>query len=139
MKALRILEIHHVAVAVGDLAQARSLYLDVLGLEDRGSEAVPDQKVRVLFAGAGASKVECLEPLGPDSTVARFLEKRGPGLHHVAYRVADLDAALAELRRRGARLIDASPRPGAGGTRVAFLHPSATGGVLTELVEDPRA
>ena len=137
MNALGILGIHHVAVAVRDLAQARSLYVDLLGLADRGSEPVPSQKVRVLFAGAGGSEVECLEPLGPDSTVARFLERRGPGLHHLAYRVADLEAALAELKRRGTRLIDGAPRPGARGTRVAFLHPSATAGVLTELVEDP--
>jgi len=139
LSSLGILEIHHVAVAVRDLAQARSLYLGFLGLEDRGAEAVESQKVRVLFAGAGRSKVECLEPLGPDSTVARFLEKRGPGLHHVAWRVRDLEAALAELKRRGTRLVDEAPRPGARGTRVAFLHPSVTGGVLTELVEDPTA
>ncbi|HET6201166.1 MAG TPA: methylmalonyl-CoA epimerase [Planctomycetota bacterium] len=136
--ALGILEIHHVAVAVRDLAEARSLYVGLLGLEERGAGPVPSQKVRVLFAGAGRSEVECLEPLGPDSTVARFLEKRGPGLHHLAYRVADLAAALAELKRRGTRLIDGAPRPGARGTRVAFVHPSATGGVLTELVEDGR-
>ena len=136
MNDLGILDLHHVGIAVGDLAAARALYLEALGLEDAGSDRVESQGVRLFFARAGRGLVECLEPERPDSPLARFLERRGPGLHHIAYRVRDLVATLEELRRRGARLVDEKPRPGAHGTRIAFVHPSATGGVLTEFVED---
>ena len=134
---LGILEIHHVGVAVSDLAAARSFYLGEMGLKDAGAEVIESQGVRVFFAAAGGTEVECLEPTRPDSPLAKFLLRRGPGLHHLAWRVRDLEATLALLARRGVRLIDEKPRPGARGTRVAFVHPSATGGVLTEFVEDP--
>jgi methylmalonyl-CoA/ethylmalonyl-CoA epimerase len=100
---------------------------------------VADQKVRVLVLMAGEQRIELVEPTGPDSPVARFLERRGGGLHHLAWRVNDLERALSILKGRGVRLIDEQPRSGAHKTRIAFLHPAATGGVLMELVEDSSA
>lgn len=130
--------LHHVAIVVPSLAEARQVYVDVLGLRASTPEFVADQKVNVLVCHAGAQRIELVEPASADSPVSKFLEKRGPGLHHVAYRVANVADALARLRAAGLRLIDEHPRPGAHGTRIAFLHPSAAGGVLTELVEDPH-
>jgi len=130
--------LHHVAVVVPTLAEARRTYVEVLGMTAGEPEHVPDQKVNVLVCHAGSQRIELVEPAAPDSPVSRFLEKRGPGLHHLAYRVRDVARALERLRAAGLRLIDESPRPGAHGTRIAFLHPSATSGVLTELVEDPH-
>lgn len=132
--------LHHVAIVVADLEEARRIYVDTLGLTAGEVEHVADQKVDVLVCragGPGGQRIELVRPAAPDSPVSRFLEKRGGGLHHVAYRVADLEDALARLAAAGVRLIDRAPRPGAHGTRVAFLHPSAAEGVLTELVEDP--
>ena len=100
-------------------------------------EYVADQRVNVLVCHAGSQRIELVEPAADDSPVTKFLAKRGPGLHHLAYRVAHLEDALARLGAAGVRLIDTRPRPGAHGTRIAFVHPSATGGVLTELVEEP--
>lgn len=125
----------HVGIAVGDLAAATAFYRDVLGLEVGTSEDVASQQVRAHVVRAGAAAVELLEATAPGSAIARYLERRGPGLHHITFRVADLDEALARLRARGVRLIDEVPRPGAGGTRVAFVHPSAAHGVLVELAE----
>jgi methylmalonyl-CoA/ethylmalonyl-CoA epimerase len=131
-------DLHHVAIVVADLEQARRTYVDLLGLEaEPEPEHVADQKVNVLVCRAGGQRIELVAPASEDSPVSRFLERRGGGLHHLAYRVADLDAALERLGAAGVRLIDDHARPGAHGTRVAFLHPSATGGVLTELVEEP--
>lgn len=130
-------ELHHVAIAVHSIAEARPRYCEALGLAAAEVEHVADQKVNVLVVYAGAQRIELVEPAAPDSPIANFLAKRGPGLHHLAYRVDDLPRALARVRAAGLRLIDEAPRPGAHGTRVAFLHPSATGGVLTELVEMP--
>lgn len=131
--------LHHVAIVVPSLAEARKTYVDVLGMQAGEPEFVADQKVNVLVCFAGAQRIELVEPAAPDSPVSSFLAKRGPGLHHLAYRVASVERALAVLKRANLRLIDESPRPGAHGTRIAFLHPSATGGVLTELVEEPAA
>jgi len=132
-------ELHHVAIVVPSLAEARKTYVGVLGLAADGEvEHVPDQKVNVLVCHAGRQRIELVEPAAPDSPVSGFLAKRGGGLHHLAYRVDDVERALEALERAGLRLIDRAPRPGAHGTRVAFLHPSATGGVLTELVEMPE-
>lgn len=100
-----------------------------------GTEEVAEQKVRVAFLAVGESRIELLEPTAPDSPVARFLEKSGEGIHHIAYEVADLEQTLKDLRDRGVRLIDETPRRGAHNTRIAFLHPKATGGVLTELCQ----
>lgn len=128
--------LHHVAIAVESIAAARKVYEGVLGLRVSEVEHVADQKVNVLVVYAGSQRIELVEPAASDSPISKFLATRGPGLHHVAYAVADLDAALRQLKDAKLRLIDEHPRPGAHGTRIAFVHPSATGGVLTELVED---
>lgn len=123
----------HVGIAVSDLQESLAFFKDVLGLHVELTEVVASQQVRATFIQAGQSTLEMLEATGPDSPVAKYLDKRGPGLHHVALRVDDIDAALAHLRDRGVRLIDAQARPGAEGARVAFIHPSAAHGVLVEL------
>jgi methylmalonyl-CoA/ethylmalonyl-CoA epimerase len=125
--------IDHVGIAVSSLSEAVNFYCDKLGLEIEAPEEIASQRVRAHFVGAGAATLELLEPTAPDSPIARFLERRGPGLHHVALRVEDVAAALAELKARGVRLIDETPRPGAHGSLVAFIHPSAANGVLVEL------
>jgi len=128
-------KINHIGIAVKNIETATPLYRDVLGMRFEGVEEVPDQKVRVAFFVVGESRIELLEPTSPDSPVARFLEKNGEGIHHLAYQVDDLAATLEQLRGAGVRLIDEQPRCGAHGTRIAFLHPKATGGVLTELCQ----
>ncbi|MGD2068034.1 MAG: methylmalonyl-CoA epimerase [Gemmatimonadota bacterium] len=125
------LALDHVAIAVPSIAAAAPLYERVTGEERSVVEVVGDQGVAVAFVGM----LELLEPRDPAGTVARFLERNGPGLHHVAYRTPDLRAELARLREEGFELIDAEPRTGAFGHRVAFLHPRGTGKVLVELVE----
>ena len=134
-----VLGLHHVAIVVPSLDEARKTYVEVLGLRETEREHVPDQKVNVLVCYAGLQRVELVEPASSDSPISKFLEKRGAGLHHMAYRVASVERALAQVKAAGLRVIDEAPRPGAHGTRIAFLHPSAVGGVLTELVEEPRA
>jgi len=128
--------LHHVAIVVASIEEARATYVDVLGFEAGEVEHVADQKVNVLVCLAGSQRIELVEPASSDSPVTKFLEKRGGGLHHLAYRVEDLAAALVRLEAAGLRLIDHSPRAGAHGTQIAFLHPSSTGGVLTELVQE---
>lgn len=128
----------HVAIAVSDLDQALALYRDAFGLPVGGIETVEDQAVRTAFVGEEPGRIELLCPTRPDSAVGRFLEKRGEGLHHVAVRVHDIERAVAELKARGVPLIDAEPRRGAHGTRVAFVHPKGGRGVLLELVELPQ-
>ncbi|HMC06275.1 MAG TPA: methylmalonyl-CoA epimerase [Solirubrobacterales bacterium] len=127
--------IDHFGVAVSDLDRATALYEGVLGMPVVHRETVEAQGVEALLLEIGDGHVELLRPLGPDTVVGRFIESRGEGLHHVAYRVGDIDAALAGLKEEGIRLIDEAARVGIRGSRVAFLHPKATGGVLTELVE----
>ena len=129
-------ELHHVAIVVPDIDSARAVYEDALGLSGGEVEHVPAQKVDVLVLYAGGQRIELVAPASEDSPVTGFLAKRGGGLHHLAWRVDDIEAALERLRARGLRLIDEEPGPGAHGTRVAFVHPKSTGGVLTELVED---
>ena len=131
--------VHHIAIVVASIAEARKVYEGVLGLSAGELEHVPDQKVNVLVVHAGTQRIELVEPASSDSPVSRFLAKHGGGLHHVAYRVDDLERALAALSAAGVRLIDERPRPGAHGTRIAFVYPQGMGGVLTELVEDPSA
>ena len=121
----------HVAVAVTSLEEASHVYERLTGETGSPIETLEGQGVRVTFVGS----LELLEPLGPDTTVGRFLSRRGPGLHHIAYRVPDLPEALSELADSGFELIDAEPRPGASGHQVAFLHPRSTGGILVELVQ----
>ena len=131
-------ELDHVGIAIPGLDEALGFYRDALGLHLEESEDVASQKVRAHFLPAGGPKLELLEATDPDSAIGRFVAKRGPGLHHIAFRVADIHAALAELKARGVRLIDETPRPGAEGALVAFLHPSSARGVLVEL-KQPRA
>ena len=121
----------HVAIAVRSLEEACNLFELISGHPCSPPENLPAQGVRAAFCGS----VELLEPTGPETPVGRFLDRRGPGLHHIAYRVADLAAELARLMASGVRLIDAKPRPGARGHQVAFIHPASTGGVLVELVQ----
>ena len=128
--------IDHIGIAVGDLAEALRFYRDALGLEVEGSEEVGSQRVRAHFVPAGASKLELLEATTPDSTIAKYVGRRGPGLHHITFRVDDLPAALEALKARGVRLIDEVPRPGAEHALVAFVHPSSAHGVLVELKQD---
>ena len=131
-------KINHIGIAVKNIETATPFYRDVLGMNFEGTEEVAEQKVRVAFLQIGESRIELLEPTSPDSPVAKFLEKNGEGIHHVAYEVDDLVAALADLQRKDVRLIDQSPRKGAHGASIAFLHPKASGGVLTELCECPN-
>jgi methylmalonyl-CoA epimerase len=123
----------HVGIAVSDLAAALAFYRDALGLEIEAPEEVASQRVRAHFIPVGESTLELLEATGPGSPIAKYVEKRGPGLHHITLRVEDIGAALAHLRARGTRLIDDRPRPGAEGALVAFIHPAAAHGVLVEL------
>src|SRR5688572_9607401 len=129
------LPLDHVAVAVPSITDALPLFELLSGASGSPIERVEAQKVDVVFIGTGEGKIELLQPTGPESTVQKFLDKRGPGLHHIAYRVSDIVAALARLKAAGIRLIDEVPRAGAGGLKVAFLHPASTQGVLVELVE----
>lgn len=130
------MKIDHLGIAVPSIEDALAFYRDGLGLDVSGRETVEDQGVNVAMLPVGESRVELLEPTGPDTPVGKFLAKRGPGLHHVCYHVPDIEAALDRLRASGARLIDERPRIGAGGHLVAFVHPSATGGVLVELAQE---
>jgi methylmalonyl-CoA/ethylmalonyl-CoA epimerase len=127
--------IDHVGVAVSDLEEAVAVYSERLGMPVQHRETVAAQGVEAVLLGVGAGHVELLRPLAPDTAVGRFLERRGPGLHHVAYGTDDIDSALAAVRDAGLRLIDERPRAGIRNSRVAFVHPESTGGVLTELVE----
>ncbi len=127
--------IDHIGVAVEEIEPAMELYRDSLELDVAHREIVPEQGVEAVLLDVGENHVELLAPLSPDTPVGRFLAKQGPGLHHVAYQVSDIDAALSACRRAGLRLIDEQPRTGIRGSRVAFVHPSSTGGVLTEIVE----
>jgi len=130
-----LLALDHVAVAVTNLDEALAHYREVWELEPAHVERVADQGVDEAMLELAGSSLQLIAPSSPESTVASFLDKRGPGLHHVAYAVADLEAMLAHLRKRGVALIDEQPRVGGGGTRIAFVHPSANGGLLVELVE----
>lgn len=131
--------LHHVAIAVPSIAATLPLYETLLGVAGSHPERVESQGVTVSFVGSGPGRIELLEPTHPDTPVGRFLTRRGPGLHHLAYRVDDVAAALAECVAQGMEAIDAVPRAGAHGLRVAFLHPRTTAGVLIELVEEVSA
>ena len=131
MKAI----LDHVGIAVQDLRAALAFYRDALGLEIEPPEEVPSQRVLAHFVPVGESSLELLEATAPESPIAAFVQKRGPGLHHITLRVEDIAAAIVQLKARGARLIDERPRPGAEGSLVAFIHPSAAHGVLVELTQ----
>jgi methylmalonyl-CoA/ethylmalonyl-CoA epimerase len=132
-------KIDHVGIAVEDLDAAVESYRETFGIEPFHRERVDSQGVEEVLFDLGGSFVQLLGALGPNTPVGRFLERQGPGLHHVGYRVDDIVAALERLRRQGLRLIDRAPRPGSRGTSIAFVHPSATGGVLVELVQEGPA
>jgi methylmalonyl-CoA epimerase len=134
----RYLGIDHLGIAVADLESAREIFTKLLGFAVVEEEDVPDQKVRVVKLDAGGSDLELLAPTEAASPVAKFLAKRGAGIHHVTLRVRDLAATLRELEARGVELIDRVPRQGAGGKRIAFLHPKSTAGILIELCEAPE-
>jgi methylmalonyl-CoA/ethylmalonyl-CoA epimerase len=127
--------VDHLGVAVDDLDAALVLHEAAYGMAVVHREVIEEQGVEAVLLDVGENHVELLRPLAPDTPVGRHLERRGPGLHHVAYQVADVDAVLAALRERGVELIDEAPRTGIRASRVAFLHPRATGGVLTEIVQ----
>jgi methylmalonyl-CoA/ethylmalonyl-CoA epimerase len=129
------MKVDHIGIATYEIDEALGLWRDALGLQVDSTEEVTEQGVRVVMLSIGESHIELLEPLNQDSSVGKFLEKRGPGIHHLAVRVKDIRASLAQLKEKGTRLIDESPRTGAGGCLVAFVHPSAANGVLLELVQ----
>ncbi len=129
------MKINHLGIATNGIDEALKFWSDALGLENVHSEIVEDQKVRIAMLPLGESRVELLEPTSEDSPISKFLQKRGPGIHHIAVEVDDIEAALVKLRSQGMRLIDDTPRIGAEGNLVAFVHPTAAGGVLLELVQ----
>jgi methylmalonyl-CoA/ethylmalonyl-CoA epimerase len=132
---MKVLKVDHVGVAVEKLDDALAFYEGVLGMKLAGTETVEEQKVRTAFIPLGDTEIELLESTDPEGPIGKFIAAKGAGMQHIAYRVADIDAALAELKEKGVRLIDEKPRYGAGGARIAFIHPKATGGVLVELCE----
>ena len=129
------MKIDHLGIATKGIDEALKFWVDALGLENIHTETVEDQKVRVAMLPIGESRIELLEPTADDSPISKFLEKRGGGIHHIAIEVPDINAALAKLKSKGARLIDEEPKIGAEGCLVAFVHPVASGGVLLELVQ----
>ncbi len=129
------LSVHHIAIVVRDLEAALAFYRDALGLEMSGRRAVPEEGVEIAFLPAGETEIELLRPLDPESGVARFLEKRGEGLHHICLQVDNIAAAMEQLRAAGATLLSEEPRVGADGTRYVFIHPKSACGVLLELYE----
>ncbi len=133
-----ITHIEHLGIAVKSLDEAIPYYEKVLGFKCYNIEEVADQKVRTAFFRVGQTKIELLEPTSEDSTIAKFIEKRGEGIHHLAFATNGVADALAEVEAKGIRLIDKAPRRGAEGLNIAFLHPKSTIGVLTELCEDPN-
>ena len=132
---MKVLKIDHLGIAVNSIEEAKKLFQDTLGLEFEGTETVEEQKVTTAFFPGGDSEVELLESTAPDGPIAKYLEKRGEGIQHIAFRVEDIEEALAELKKKGIRLIDEKPRRGAGGAKIAFLHPKSTHGVLIEISE----
>ena len=127
------LRVDHIGIAVKDLAQAKKFYTETLGIEATGEEVVEQQKVKVCFIPCGDSELELLESTSPDGPIAKYIEKNGEGIQHVAIRVDNIENALADLKEKGVRLIDETPRYGAGGASIAFVHPKAAGGILLEL------
>lgn len=132
------MKINHLGIATKGIDEALEFWSDALGLENIHTEVVKDQKVRVAMLPIGETRIELLEPTSDDSPISNFLEKRGGGIHHIAIEVDDIEASLAKLKAQGMRLIDESPRIGAEGCLVAFVHPAASGGVLLELVQTPK-
>jgi methylmalonyl-CoA/ethylmalonyl-CoA epimerase len=128
-------KIDHIGIAVKNLEEALAFYEDALGLQATGTEVVEEQKVKIAFLPLGESKLELLESTSPDGPVAKFIEARGEGIQHIAVRVDNIEEMLQEMEEKGVRLIDKTPRYGAGGARIAFLHPKSTSGILLELCQ----
>ncbi len=133
-----ITHIEHIGIAVRSIEEQLPYYEQILGLKCYNIETVEDQKVKTAFFKVGETKIELLEPTSPDSTIAKFLETRGEGVHHIAYATKNVKDALKKAEEKGVRLIDKEPRKGAEGLNIAFLHPKSTGRVLTELCEHPE-
>jgi len=133
-----IKRIDHIAIAVNDMDEAAKFYTDILQLDLCGVEVVTEQKTKVGFLKIGGSNIELVQPASDDSPLAKFLETRGPGIHHICLEVDDIQKEVEKLKKRGARMIDDTPRPGAHNTRVAFIHPKSSGGVIIELNEFPE-
>lgn len=132
---MKILKIDHLGIAVNSIDEGKRFWVDTLGLSFEGTETVEEQKVTTGFLPVGESEVELLESTSPDGPIAKYLDKNGQGIQHVAFQVDNIEEALAELKEKGVRLIDETPRKGAGGAQIAFLHPKGTNGVLVELSE----
>ena len=133
---MKILKVDHIGIAVNNIEEVKKLYSDVLGIPHAGNETVAEQKVTTAFFPVGDSaEIELLESTAPDGPIAKFIESKGQGIQHIAFRVDNIEQALEELKAKGVRLIDEKPRKGAGGARIAFLHPKSTFGVLVELSE----
>ncbi|HOF76652.1 MAG TPA: methylmalonyl-CoA epimerase, partial [Smithellaceae bacterium] len=132
---MKVLKIDHIGIAVKSIDEAKNLYSGLLGLNHEGSETVAEQKVTTAFFPVGDTEVELLEPTSLDGPIAKYIEKNGEGIQHIAFRVENIEEALAELKTKGIQLIDEKPRRGAGGAKIAFLHPKSTFGVLVELCE----
>lgn len=131
------MKIDHIGIATRHLEEGLAIWRDALGLSVDSTEEIAEQGVRVMMLPVGETHLELLEAMSPNSSVGKFIAKRGPGIHHIAIAVPDIKASLAELKSKGARLIDETPRIGAGGCLIAFVHPSTTNGVLLELVQRP--
>jgi methylmalonyl-CoA/ethylmalonyl-CoA epimerase len=134
-REMKILKIDHLGIAVSSIEKKKNFWTDVMGLTLEGTETIEAQKVTTAFLPVGQSEVELLESTAPDGPVARYIEKKGEGIQHVAFQVENIEQALEELKEKGIQLIDQTPRIGAGGAKIAFLHPKATSGVLVELCE----
>ena len=132
---MKVLKIDHIGIAVKSIDEAKNLYSGLFGLKHEGSETVAEQKVTTAFFPVGGTKVELLESTSPDGPIAKYIEKKGEGIQHIAFRVENIEEALAELKAKGIQLIDEKPRRGARGAKIAFLHPKSTFGVLVELCE----
>lgn len=132
---MKLLKIDHLGIAVSSIDEKKNFWTEILGLTLEGTETIQEQKVTTAFLPVGESEVELLESTSADGPVAKYIEKRGEGIQHVAFRVENIEEALAELKAKGIALIDQTPRIGAGGAKIAFLHPKATSGVLVELCE----
>ena len=130
-----IKQINHIGIAVSSLEEQIPFYRDVLGLELTGTEEVAEQKVKVAMFKIGEAKIELLEPTSEDSPIAKFIEKNGPGMHHIAYETDDINLELGQFKEKELRMIDALPRSGAHGTKIAFIHPKSSGRVLTEICQ----
>ncbi|MFW6148235.1 MAG: methylmalonyl-CoA epimerase [Atribacterota bacterium] len=128
-------KIDHIGVAVNSLEESLHIFKDILGMKCSGEEEVKEQNVKVAFLPVGESEIELLESTSPDGNIAKYIEKKGEGIHHIAFEVEDLAVMLKKLQEKGVRLIDKEPRYGAGGARIAFLHPKSTNGILVELCE----